>query len=310
MSEALDCEVAVIGAGLSGLVVARELERAGVSILVLEARDRVGGRLLSEPIGDGHVIDVGGQWIGPGQDRMYRLAGEAGIETFPTHTDGSNLLELGGRLRRYRGTIPRLAPHVLIDVEVARRRLNRMARTVSPQAPWEARRAASWDRQTMRTWIERNVRTGSAKTLIELVCSIAWGTSSDEISLLHVLFYLSSSGGFDKLVDTEGGAQQDRFAGGSQRVALWLAHQLGDRIRLSQPVRRIEHADRGVRVIADGETISARRVVVAVPRISPAASTTSRCCRPTATSSRSRCRRDRRASARPSTTRPSGGSRD
>jgi monoamine oxidase len=258
-------DVVVVGAGLSGLSAARALGDAGASVVVLEARDRVGGRVLNQPIGDGDVIEAGGQWIGPGQDRMYALAREAGIDTFPTHTAGSNLLELGGRLRRYSGTIPRLAPHVLLDVELARRRLDRMARKVSTEAPWEAPRAARWDAQTLRTWIERNMRTRAAKTLVELVCSIAWGTSSDEISLLHVLFYLRSAGGFDALVDTEGGAQQDRFDGGSERVASWLAERLEQPIHLSCPVRRIEQRPDAVEVVADGLRVSARRAIVAVP---------------------------------------------
>jgi monoamine oxidase len=236
-----------------------------MEVVVLEARDRVGGRLLNEPIGDGKVVEAGGQWIGPTQDRMYRLAEEAGIETFATHTAGRNLLELDGRLRRYAGTIPRLAPHILLDIELARRRLDRMARSVSPQAPWEAARSLEWDGQTMRTWMERNVRTRAARTLIELVCSIAWGASPDELSLLHVLFYLRSGDGFNRLVDTEGGAQQDRFVGGSQRLALWLAEHLDGSVRLSAPVRRIEHGDGGVRVLADGVDVSAKAAVVAVP---------------------------------------------
>jgi monoamine oxidase len=261
----LDADVVVVGAGLAGLTTARVLAGAGISVVVLEARDRVGGRLLNEPIGDGKVIEVGGQWIGPGQDRMYRLVRDAGADTFPTHTAGRNLLELQGRLRRYRGTIPKLAPHVLLDVELARRKLDRMSRTVAPDAPWQAPRAPDWDAQTMRTWMDHNVRTRAARKLIELVCSIAWGTSPDEISLLHVLFYLNSAGGFDRLVDTEGGAQQDRITGGSQRLALWLADGLGDRVKLSAPVRRIEHGEDAVHVSSDSTSVSAHRVVVAVP---------------------------------------------
>ena len=96
---------------------------------MLEARDRVGGRVLNEEIGDGKVVEVGGQWIGPTQDRMAALARELGVETFPTWAEGENLIEHGGRLRRYRGTIPRLNPLALVDVELAQRRLNRLART-------------------------------------------------------------------------------------------------------------------------------------------------------------------------------------
>jgi monoamine oxidase len=258
-------DIAVVGAGLAGLTAARTIADAGRSVVVLEARDRVGGRTLVEPIGDGQVVDVGGQWIGPTQDRMYKLAGEAGVETFPTNTEGSNLLELGGRLRRYSGTIPRLGPLVLLDIARAQRKLNRMAREVSAAAPWEGPHAREWDGQTMRTWMKRNVRTSAARELFEVACSIAWGAPPEQLSLLHVLFYVSSAGSFERILDTEGGAQQDRFVGGSQQLSVWLAGLLGDRVRLSSPVRRIEQTADSVRVIADGGDVVAQHAIVAVP---------------------------------------------
>ena len=173
MNETLEADVVVVGAGLAGLTAARKLTESGSSVIVLEARDRVGGRTLNESIGNGHVIDVGGQWIGPTQDRMYALAAEAGIETFPTHTNGKNLLELGGKVRRYTGTIPRLGPRILLDIARAQRKLNGLAREVPAEAPWQAPRAEEWDGQTMRTWLDRNVRTQSARSLFGIACSIA-----------------------------------------------------------------------------------------------------------------------------------------
>src|SRR3954451_18970304 len=101
-SRAMDADVIVVGAGLAGLGAAREVQRRGAGALVLEARDRVGGRTLNEPIGDGKVVEVGGQWIGPGQDRIAALARELGVDTFPTHTAGENVIEFHGKLRRYR----------------------------------------------------------------------------------------------------------------------------------------------------------------------------------------------------------------
>ena len=126
----------MVGAGLAGLVAARELVAARRSVLVIEARDRVGGRTVNASIGAGKVVEMGGQWVGPTQDRLLALAGELGIETFPTYHEGRNLLELRGKLRRYKGTIPRLAPHVLLDIGRARRRLRRAAQRVPADAPW------------------------------------------------------------------------------------------------------------------------------------------------------------------------------
>src|SRR3954463_3208189 len=140
----LDADVIVVGAGLAGLTAAREIQRAGKTALVLEARDRVGGRTLNKPIGDGKVVEIGGQWIGPGQDRIAALAKELGVATFPTHATGENVIEFDGALKRYRGTIPRIGPHVLADVAQAQLKIARLAKKGPLEAPWAgpaARRA-------------------------------------------------------------------------------------------------------------------------------------------------------------------------
>src|SRR5687767_10848318 len=119
-----DVDVVVAGGGLAGLAAARALTTAGASVQVLEARDRVGGRTLNTDIGDGEIAEIGGQWVGPTQDRLYELAAELEIETFPTFIDGENVLELNGRISRYKGTIPRLNPLALLEIERTRRRLD------------------------------------------------------------------------------------------------------------------------------------------------------------------------------------------
>ena len=261
----LEVDVAVVGAGLAGLVAAREVERGGASVAVLEARDRVGGRLLNEPLGDGKLVEVGGQWVGPTQDRVAALASELGIETFPTYTEGSNLLELDGRLSRYSGTIPRLGPAVLADIALARRRVDRLAGRVDPEAPWSAPQADELDAQTFATWLRRGMRTRTARLLMAVAGRTVWGAEPAELSLLHVLFYVRSGHGFDMLMDVEGGAQQDRLLGGSQLLATRIAGRLGDRVVLAAPVRRIDDRNRGVAVEADGVVARARRTIVAVP---------------------------------------------
>src|SRR3954462_6642340 len=74
-------DVVVVGAGFAGLTAARAVARAGKSVVVLEARDRVGGRTLNHALGGGEVIEVGGKWIGPTQDRLAALADGLGVKT-------------------------------------------------------------------------------------------------------------------------------------------------------------------------------------------------------------------------------------
>jgi monoamine oxidase len=267
MVDRVDVDVVVVGAGIAGLVAARDLTAAGRSVLVLEARDRVGGRVHGRTLADGAtVVEVGGQWIGPGQHRMARLAGELGLTTFPTYNEGEHLLRFGATQARYRGTIPRLGPLVLADMGQAQTRFDRLARQVPLEAPWTARRAADWDAMTFETWIRRNARTEKARNLLRLYSAAVFAAEPRDFSLLHALFYTHSGGGVDALAGTTGGAQQDRFVGGSQLVPEGLAARLDDGVvRLGVPVRRIEQRDDSVTVLADSVLATARRAVVAIP---------------------------------------------
>jgi monoamine oxidase len=261
-----EADVVVVGAGLAGLAAARTLTAAGREVVVLEARDRVGGRTLNLELGPGHpgkIVEAGGQWIGPTQDRLAALAGELGVARFPTFEDGDHLVEVGGAPRRYRGRIPRLSPVGLADFAQAQLRLDRMARHVPLEAPWTARRAGVWDSQTFSSWMRRNLRTRAGRSLMEGVIQGVWAAEPADLSLLHVLFYVHSGGGLESLLATEGGAQQDRFVGGSQLISQRLAETLD--VRLRAPVRRLEHGDGAVTAHADGLSVRARRAIVAVP---------------------------------------------
>jgi monoamine oxidase len=255
----------VVGAGLAGLAAARAVAAAGREVAVLEARDRVGGRTLNEPIGDGKIVEIGGQWVGPTQKRALALIDELGLETFPTYTEGRNLFERGGRLRSYSGTIPKVSPLALAETGMVLARVNRMARQVDPASPWAAPRAEAWDSQTFASWIRRNVRTPTARELIRLAIWAVWASEPEDLSVLHVLFYIRSAGSFEALLDTEGGAQEARVLGGTQLISLRIAEQLGDAVRLESPVHRIAHGPGGVSLETARGAVRARQAIVAMP---------------------------------------------
>ncbi|WP_241004262.1 flavin monoamine oxidase family protein [Conexibacter sp. SYSU D00693] len=269
-------DVVVVGAGLAGLRAALDVVAAGRSVVVLEARDRVGGRLLNHALGEGEVIEVGGQWVGPTQDVLLGLARELGVDTFPTYDQGSYLYAAGGRRERYSPTGPLgpVPPDLLGAPEafLAIAQLDQMAATVPVEAPWKAPRAAEWDSQTFETWKLANAHTPGARLLLDLAIEAVWACEPRDVSLLHVLAYIRGAGpaggggSLNRLINTAGGAQEQRFVGGSQRIVLGLAERLGKRrVKLGSPVRRVVQRKGSVDVVCDTATWRARSVVVTAP---------------------------------------------
>ncbi len=262
--------VIVVGAGLSGLAAARGLVAGGVDVVVLEARQRVGGRTEGHVLDDGTPLEMGGQWIGPTQNRMYALLEELGLEHFRTWNDeGELLLDLRGsqsRLASHRGATPRIGPFALADLAQGLARFERLAGRVSLTEPWNTPRADVLDGQTFDTWIRRNLRTPVGRAYFRVACEAVFAAEATDMSLLHALFYVHSGTDFETLLSADRGAQQDRIVGGSVRVAEAMAAALGDRVRLGSPVRTVSQDRAGVRVTTrDGEAVEGTHVVVAVP---------------------------------------------
>jgi monoamine oxidase len=259
-------DVAVVGAGLAGLVAARDLLAADLSVLVLEARDRVGGRLLNHTLANGAVVEVGGQWVGPTQDRVLALAEELGVGLFPTYVEGEHFLAVDGNVERYGGDDFALPEDALADVGETQQRLQEMASTVPLDEPWRAAEAAAWDAQTVDAWLVANAKTETGLGYWRTLVPALFSAEAAEMSLLHFLFYCRSGGTLDRLVATSGGAQESRLAGGSQQLALRLADRLGDDVvRLGAPVTAIRQDDGGVKVTHDSGVVEAGRAIVALP---------------------------------------------
>jgi len=257
-------DVAVIGGGLSGLSAARRLVGEGRTVGVLEARDRVGGKMRTDTVG-GHRADMGAHWIGPTQDRVAALARELGVRTEPQHLDGRSVLVADRKRRTFRGSLPPLSPLALAELGVLQLRLNRLRRRVPLEEPWAPAATTDWDSRTVADFARRRLRTAGARLFVDLATELVLGAEPDELSLLYFLFYLQSGGGLDSLTEFEGGAQQEHFVGGSQQLCDRLAEQLGQSLRLGHAVTAVEQD--GERVLVrtrDGSTVAAGHVIVAV----------------------------------------------
>jgi monoamine oxidase len=264
-----DADVCVIGAGYAGLVAARHLVHAGSSVVVLEARDRVGGRVWTRPAPDGTPLDVGGTWLGPGQDAAYALAAEVGITTYPTWAKGDTVIVGARGVKRYHGSVPNINPISVASLGVAMARLDRMAKQVPLEDPWNAKRARSWDSQSVGTWLDarQNVATKEARALLGAAIRGLWTSDPSEVSLLHALYLIRSANGLNHLLAIEGGYQQDRVSGGAQTIADRVAADLGDSLILETAAREISQDATGVTVWGDGIELRCRRVIVAIPPV-------------------------------------------
>jgi monoamine oxidase len=257
-------EVIVVGAGLAGLTAASDLMHAGHSVVVLEARDRVGGRTLNHPLGGGEVVEVGGQWVGPGQTRVLARARELSIKTFKTYTKGGQVFDYNGSLSHFTGLIPPLPGPDAADFGNLLTKTIALQSTVPLDRPWTAANATALDSQTLETFKLANSSTPGARFLFDLATESVFAAEPRDLSLLHALFYYHSGNGIINLTSTSGGAQDSRLVGGSQLISIRMAQRLGGRVVLGTPVRRITQSGGGVVVTGDAGTWRGRRVVVAV----------------------------------------------
>lgn len=259
-----EADFAVVGAGLAGIRTAVSLAATGAAVTVFEARERVGGRVVSAPDLPGSaplVLDLGAQWVGPGQTEVLRHIKELGLHVVPTRAPGQAIWGLNGRLEQGRASIPPLPPRALAEVLVSGARMALMARRVAPDAPWQAARARQWDRLTAEDWIRRHLRTPAGRDLARMYITGNAAIEPSETSVLGLLFDLRSIGPVRHLVT----AEAFRLREGAHELARRLAERLGDRIRFADPVRAITQDADGVTVESDSCVLRCRRVAVCVP---------------------------------------------
>ena len=257
-------DVAIIGAGLAGLAAARELTRGGFDTVVLEGRDRVGGRTKPATCA-GVPVDLGASFVGPTQDAVLKLAADLGCPTVPTYDAGARLIHWRGKLRRYTGTIPKLGLVSLIDMARIQWLFERIMRGVNLAEPWSTAESAALDKVSFGGWLRSIKASAGAHDLMRIMTRVSWGAEPDELSMLHTARYVKAAGGLDRMLDTAGGAQQDHFPGGTHEMSVRMAAELGDRIRLGAAVSRIEWSDGAVAVMSSAGTVEARRAIVTVP---------------------------------------------
>ncbi len=261
----VDC--VVVGAGLAGLAAAQELVRKGRDVVVLEARDRVGGRIENAHLSDGQVIEMGGQWLGPGHDSMYELVRRHGLELLEP-SEGDLAMRIDGQVRH----VPTkdevehsLTPFEVSDLGQGLLRLRRLAQRVSADHAWAAANAA-WLDQGLLRWVATNVRTPGGQEYFARIFEGGMRVSMGDLTLAEALRRVNDGVDLESLVAINGGLKQQRVAGGVAQVADRMAAELGDRVHLGTPVASIrQDADHVVVTTREGEEFTARSAIVTLP---------------------------------------------
>jgi len=258
-------QIAIIGAGFSGLAAARILNQTGISFQVFEARERLGGRVYTQQIQEDLYLDMGGQWIGSSQTRMYELCEEYGISYFETYNQGKSILELKGKIKSYQGTIPKLDIISLLNLDMIVRKLERMASKIDLEKPWIHPKAQLFDGQTLEDFLKRNSKTETCYQVMKVGMQTIFACELHELSLLHTLFYIRSGNSLGALISIKNGAQQHRIHGGMQTLAEAIAKPFLNRIQFNSPVLSIskKNGDYSLRTPRGEQLFS--HIVFAVP---------------------------------------------
>ncbi|NUS87399.1 MAG: flavin monoamine oxidase family protein [Streptomyces sp.] len=260
-SGAASVDVVIVGAGFAGLSAAERLADMGVSVLVLEGRDRVGGRSFSGEVA-GVKVDLGATWVAERHTAIRDLAKRLGCSTTGQFHEGLNVLWMAGQRRTWTGTMPMVDPVDLEDLGRVQVAMDELLETIDVGAAWKSPNAEELDSISFGEWLDRQQVVSSTRALMTIVSKVQWGCSPGDVSLLHVLRYIRAAGGLLHMLDVEAGANQDRFVETTQEIANRLAEKLGDRVVLDTRVRRISQDDDGVTVHTDSAVISAKYVIV------------------------------------------------
>jgi monoamine oxidase len=252
-------DVVIIGAGLAGLTAADQLVRAGHDVVVLEGRDRVGGRLLTTEIA-GIRVDAGATWVAPGHTAVRDLADRLGLEFVPQFHEGKGVLSFGGK-RKVEG-ITAMAPWVLLDLARVMNSLQKMVDELPMSAPWTHPRAARYDSMSFGEWLTSKRALTDTRKFLGMITLVHWGAPIGDVSLLNVMRYIRTLGGLEHMLAVEGGDQQDRILGTAHSLATGLASTLEGRVLLDAAVERVTTIDDRVTVETRDHTIDARYVIV------------------------------------------------
>ncbi|KAJ8115720.1 hypothetical protein OPT61_g2696 [Boeremia exigua] len=269
-------DVAVVGGGLAGLTAAKHLLQGGKSIVVFEARDRVGGKVYNQPLANGGITEVGAEFVGPTQDKVLDMISDLGLETFATYDEGLSVVWRNSTRQIFSpdpelGGAPPVDELALMQIAIAQAQLDAWAAEVNTSAPWTHPLATQWDSHSFDKFLEDYASHLDARFVLTTACKAIFSVEPKELSLLYVIAYIAAAGNelnvgtLNRLISVKGGAQELRVVGGTGLIPERLAETVGfQHIILKAPVTHISKRNNGYRVTSQAGTVVAKSVVLAM----------------------------------------------
>lgn len=257
-------DAVVVGAGFAGLAAARSLIAQGKKVILLEARDRVGGRVKGGKLA-GHPVDVGGMWVGPTQTRVLQLLKDYGLHIVPQYEEGKDISEINGIRTIANGEDTGLNPQAQAEYDRAVKELNALTGQLPPEAPWTMPRAEVLDQMTVQDWLDAAVTNKDARSYIQAMTRSNYAADPFQLSFLYFLFYLRSADNFETVIGYKNAAQAFLVKETIFELAVRMAQELSNIIVLEAPVRAISQNSDRVTVTSDKGTWHCDHAIVAVP---------------------------------------------
>ncbi|XP_068121702.1 amine oxidase [flavin-containing] B-like [Hyperolius riggenbachi] len=262
-------DVIVIGGGISGLSAAKLLKESGLSVLVLEAQNRVGGRTHTIRNKEVQYVDVGGAYVGPTQNRLLRMAKELGVQTYKVYLNGHLIQHTKGKSYKFIGPFPpAYNPLVYLDYNNFLRTMDQWGSQIPADCPWKAPHAKIWDKMSMKEFIEKVCWTSAARSFGELLVNLVVTAETAQVSTLWFLWYVKICGGTVRTFSTENGGQERKFVGGSGQISEKIMERLQDQVKLESPVVRLDQSGECVIVeTLNHEIYQSKYVISAIPPV-------------------------------------------
>jgi monoamine oxidase len=257
-------DVVVVGAGFAGMIAARKLMQAGKKVAVLEARDRVGGRVKGGTLA-GHSVDIGGMWVGPTQTRLLDLIKQSGFHLIPQFERGKSISELNAKRTTAEGEDFGLGAEDQAEYDRVIAKVDRLATQVPLDAPWTAPHAEEWDQITLEDWIETTTQNKTVRGYMQSQARINLGDEAYQLSFLYFLFYVKSGDNLETLNAYKDGAQAFLVKETMNNLAKRLAESIATSIVFGAPVGAISQHESGVRVNSEKGSYQADYAIVSVP---------------------------------------------